>query len=61
MSGLSAEQTVIFGGDGETVRITHQTLSDASYEAGILLALRTTPELHGLTVGLETLLGLPRP
>ncbi|MBN9606894.1 MAG: 4-hydroxy-tetrahydrodipicolinate reductase [Actinomycetales bacterium] len=61
MAGVLAEQTVVFGGTGETVRITHQTVSDASYEAGILLALRALPDLRGLTVGLGPLLGLPTP
>lgn len=60
MGGILAEQEVILGGLGETVRIRHQTLSDASYEAGILLALRALPEARGLTVGLDTLLGLDR-
>ena len=58
MAGVLAEQQVIFGGVGETLRIGHQTVSDASYEAGILLALRALPEARGLTVGLDALLGL---
>jgi 4-hydroxy-tetrahydrodipicolinate reductase len=58
MDGLLAEQQVIFGGNGETLRISHQTVSDASYEAGILLALRALPEARGLVVGLDTLLGI---
>lgn len=58
MDGVLAEQQVIFGGLGETLRITHQTVSDASYEAGIMLALRALPAARGLTVGLDALLGL---
>lgn len=58
MDGILAEQQVIFGGLGETLRITHQTVSDASYEQGILLALRSLPAARGLTVGLDALLGL---
>lgn len=58
LAGVLAEQQVIFGGVGETVRISHQTVSDASYEAGILLALRALPEARGLVVGLDALLGL---
>ena len=58
MAGVLAEQQVIFGGVGETLRIGHQTVSDASYEAGIMLALRALPEARGLTVGLDALLGL---
>jgi len=58
IDGVLAEQQVIFGGVGETVRISHQTVSDASYEAGILLALRALPDTRGLVVGLDALLGL---
>ncbi|PZQ88342.1 MAG: 4-hydroxy-tetrahydrodipicolinate reductase [Leifsonia xyli] len=58
MDGVLAEQQVIFGGVGETLRVSHQTVSDASYEAGILLALRALPATRGLVVGLDALLGL---
>jgi len=58
MDGVLAEQEVVFGGVGETLRIRHQTVSDASYEAGILLALRALPAARGLVVGLDSLLGL---
>ncbi len=61
MDGVLAEQEVRFGGTGETVRISHQTLSDSSYEAGILIAMRATREHVGLTVGLDKLLGLGGP
>lgn len=58
MNGVLAEQTVVFGGTGELLRITHETLGDASYEAGILLGLRAAPGVRGLVVGLENLLEL---
>ena len=58
MSGLVAEQRVLLGGDGETLTITHSTLSPSSYEAGILLALRRAPEASGVSVGLDALLDL---
>jgi len=58
MTGLLAEQEVVFGGVGELLRIKHETLSDASYEAGILLALRATPTARGLVLGLDQLLDL---
>ncbi|WP_350347012.1 4-hydroxy-tetrahydrodipicolinate reductase [Agromyces sp. G08B096] len=61
LSGVLAEQRVVLGGDGETLTISHATLSPSSYEAGILLALRRAPELEGVTVGLETLLDLGLP
>jgi 4-hydroxy-tetrahydrodipicolinate reductase len=58
MSGVSARQEVVLGGGGETVRIVHETLSDESYEPGILLALRAATTTTGLVVGLGALLGL---
>jgi 4-hydroxy-tetrahydrodipicolinate reductase len=61
MSGLLAEQRVVFGGDGETLTITHSTLSPSSYEAGILLALRRAPMAVGVVVGLDALLDLGLP
>jgi len=58
MSGVSARQEVVLGGAGETVRIIHETLSDESYEPGILLSLREALTRRGLVVGLGPLLGL---
>jgi 4-hydroxy-tetrahydrodipicolinate reductase len=58
MSGVLARQTVIFGGQGESLRLEHDTISDAAYEAGILLALRATPGIRGVVVGLDALLDL---
>ena len=58
MSGVSARQEVVLGGSGETVRIIHETLSDESYEPGILLSLREATNRTGLVVGLGALLGL---
>jgi len=58
MSGVSARQEVVLGGSGETVRIIHETLSDESYEPGILLSLREATARTGLVVGLGALLGL---
>ncbi|TPW70246.1 4-hydroxy-tetrahydrodipicolinate reductase [Schumannella sp. 10F1B-5-1] len=58
MNGIVAQQEVVFGGDGEVLRLTHQTISPSSYEAGILAALRALPAARGLTVGLDAVLGL---
>lgn len=57
-AGLSARQEVVLGGHGETVRIIHDTHTDASYEAGILLGLRAVRDAHGVVVGLDRLLDL---
>lgn len=58
MEGVVAKQDVIFGGNGETVTITHTTLSDRSYEAGIMAAIRALPGLSGKIVGLDRVISL---
>lgn len=58
LTGVVAEQQVVLGGTGELLRISHQTISPSSYEAGIRLAIERAPESTGLTVGLDRLLGL---
>ncbi len=58
LSGLLAQQDVIFGGVGEIVRISHETFSDESYAAGLLLGLRAAPTARGVVVGLDKLLDL---
>lgn len=61
MQGVVAKQDVIFGGTGELLTISHDTLAPSAYEAGILLALRATRTTTGVVVGLDKLidLGLP--
>ena len=56
MQGVVAKQDVIFGGTGETLTLSHETLSPSSYEAGIMLALRAARTARGVTVGLDKLL-----
>jgi len=61
MQGVVAKQDVIFGGNGEVLTISHDTLAPNAYEAGILLALRAASSVRGVVVGLDKLidLGLP--
>jgi len=56
MQGVVAKQDVIFGGTGETLTLSHETLSPTAYEAGIMLALRAARTARGVTVGLDKLL-----
>lgn len=58
MAGVVARQDVILGGTGETVTISHNTLSDRSYDAGILACLRALPDTRGVVVGLENVIPL---
>ena len=59
VAGLVAHQEVLLGGHGETLTIRHDSLDRASFMPGVLLAVRQISSLPpGLTVGLESLLGL---
>jgi 4-hydroxy-tetrahydrodipicolinate reductase len=60
LSGLVAHQEVLLGGAGETLTIRHDSLDRASFMPGVLRAVRGIGTLSpGLTVGLDSLLGLP--
>jgi 4-hydroxy-tetrahydrodipicolinate reductase len=57
LPGLVAHHEVIFGGEGQTLTIRHDSTDRRSFMPGVLLAVRRVGELHDpLTVGLETLL-----
>ncbi len=58
LPGLIAHQEVIFGAQGQTLTIRHDSLDRVSFMPGILLAIRRVRDLPGLVVGLDTLLGL---
>jgi 4-hydroxy-tetrahydrodipicolinate reductase len=58
MEGVLAKQNVVFGGLGETITITHSTLSNRSYEAGILASLRALSSVRGTVVGLDQVINL---
>ncbi len=56
--GLVAHQEVILGGEGETLTIRHDSLDRVSFTPGVLLGVRSVPDAPGLTVGLESFMGL---
>jgi 4-hydroxy-tetrahydrodipicolinate reductase len=57
LPGLVAHQEVIFGGEGQTLTIRHDSTDRRSFMPGVLLAVRRVGELSDpLTVGLENLL-----
>jgi 4-hydroxy-tetrahydrodipicolinate reductase len=58
LQGVVAKQDVIFGGNGEVLTITHETIAPSAYRTGILLALRAARTARGVTVGLDKLLDL---
>lgn len=56
LSGVSAKQDVLLGGDSELLTISHETSSVYAYSAGILASIRFAAANKGLFVGLETVL-----
>lgn len=59
LPGLVAHQEVIFGGQGQTLTIRHDSTDRSSFVPGVLMAARAVMTRPGLTVGLEPLLGMP--
>jgi 4-hydroxy-tetrahydrodipicolinate reductase len=58
IAGMVAHQEIIFGAEGETLSIRHDSLDRVSFMPGVLLAVRSVAARPGLTVGLEALLDL---
>jgi 4-hydroxy-tetrahydrodipicolinate reductase len=58
LAGLVAHQEVLFGTQGETLTIRHDSMDRTSFVPGVLLAVRRVGECPGLTVGIEPLLDL---
>lgn len=57
LPGLVAHQEVVFGGQGQTLSIRHDSTDRTSFMPGVLLAIRKVPELpERFVVGLENLL-----
>lgn len=57
LPGLVAHQEVVFGGEGQTLSLRHDSISRESFMPGVLLAIRRVGSLeHSPTVGLEHLL-----
>jgi 4-hydroxy-tetrahydrodipicolinate reductase len=57
LPGLVAHQEVVFGGEGQTLTIRHDSIDRSSFMPGVVLACRRVGKLPDpLTVGLEALL-----
>lgn len=56
LPGVVTHQEVLFGGEGETLRITHDSTSRESFMPGMLLAVRAARGLKTFVDGLEALL-----
>lgn len=53
LPGLIAHQEVIFGGEGQTLTIRHDSLSRESFMPGVILGIKKVIQAQGLTYGLE--------
>jgi 4-hydroxy-tetrahydrodipicolinate reductase len=58
VAGLIAHQEVVFGTEGETLTIRHDSLDRKSFMPGVLLAVREIFSHPGLSVGLDKYLDL---
>jgi 4-hydroxy-tetrahydrodipicolinate reductase len=58
LRGLVAHQEVLLGTAGQGLTIRHDSYDRTSFMPGVLVAVRAVSSHPGLTVGLDTLLGL---
>jgi 4-hydroxy-tetrahydrodipicolinate reductase len=58
LRGLVAHQEVLFGAEGETLTLRHDSLDRVSFMPGVLAGVRAVAGRPGLTVGIEPVLGL---
>jgi 4-hydroxy-tetrahydrodipicolinate reductase len=58
LPGLVAHEEILFGGEGETLTIRHDSMDRVSFMPGVLLGVREVLNRPGLTVGLENVLDL---
>jgi 4-hydroxy-tetrahydrodipicolinate reductase len=58
VAGMVAHQEILFGAAGETLTIRHDSLHRSSFMPGVLLGVREIAKRPGLTVGIESLLGI---
>lgn len=58
MRGMVAHEEIILGTTGQTLTIRQDSYDRESYMPGVLMAVKAVPRLPGLTVGLESVLGI---
>lgn len=56
LPGLVAHQEVLFGGQGQSLTIRHDSIDRTSFMPGVVLAIREVGARSGLIVGLERLM-----
>ncbi|MCU1344646.1 MAG: dihydrodipicolinate reductase [Acidimicrobiia bacterium] len=58
MQGMVAHQEVILGTAGQTLTLRHDSIDRWSFMPGVMLACKKVSDFPGLTVGLDSLLGV---
>lgn len=58
IAGLVAHEEIVLGREGETLSIRHDSLDRVSFMPGVLLGIREIAARPGLTIGIDSLLGL---
>jgi 4-hydroxy-tetrahydrodipicolinate reductase len=58
LPGLVAHQEVILGAVGQSLTIRHDSFDRVSFMDGVVLAVRAVPDRPGVTLGIDSLLGL---
>jgi 4-hydroxy-tetrahydrodipicolinate reductase len=58
LRGLIAHQEVLLGTTGQSLTIRHDSYDRTSFMPGVLLAVKRVADTPGLTIGLDSLLGL---
>ena len=56
LPGLVAHQEVVFGGQGQTLTLRHDSIDRTSFMPGVVLACRKVGTLSGLVIGLDKLM-----
>jgi 4-hydroxy-tetrahydrodipicolinate reductase len=58
LPGLVAHEEILFGAEGETLTIRHDSMDRSSFMPGVVLGIRSVVTKPGLVVGLENVLEL---
>ncbi len=58
LPGFVASQEVVFGGQGQTLSVRHDTIGRECYMPGVIMAIKEVVKRRGLVFGLDTLLNL---
>ncbi|WP_281281394.1 4-hydroxy-tetrahydrodipicolinate reductase [Pseudalkalibacillus caeni] len=56
LPGLVAHQEVLFGGEGQTLKIRHDSINRTSFMPGVKLAVETVLKMDQLVYGLENIM-----